>query len=269
MNHELPDRYGRTELVLMVVDPLLLFAYWEVTPESLRQAQHALGTAMEGARAVLRLLDIALIRLDGAAGGSPPPCGRWSSSRPHPSPGICPRRSFARSWNAARASRRGSRLNSPAERHQARCSRDHDDHPTDWLSLSRPALPPPLCPASRARALPGGKLAVRGDHRHLPPPPAGPERPRAGRRGLPAHCHALPPADLHAQGPAVDLPVRTAPEPADRAGVERSPPHRLPAGVPPARHHVPGALPPDPVRIRARVRARSGRRLRAPTRAGH
>ena len=65
MNHELPDRYGRTELVLMVVDPLLLFSYWEVTPESLRQAQHALGTEMEGARAVLRFYDISLIHFDG------------------------------------------------------------------------------------------------------------------------------------------------------------------------------------------------------------
>src|SRR3989475_6963997 len=65
MNHELPDRYGRTELVLMVVDPLLLYGYWEVTPESLRQAQHALGTEMEGARAVLRFYDISLIHFDG------------------------------------------------------------------------------------------------------------------------------------------------------------------------------------------------------------
>jgi len=65
MTSELPDRYGRTELILMVVDPFLLFAYWEVTPESLRQAQHALGNEMEGARAVLRFYDIALIRFDG------------------------------------------------------------------------------------------------------------------------------------------------------------------------------------------------------------
>src|SRR5436309_13266395 len=65
MTSELPDRYGRTELILMVVDPLLLFAYWEVTPESLRQAQHALGKEMEGARAVLRFYDISLIRFDG------------------------------------------------------------------------------------------------------------------------------------------------------------------------------------------------------------
>src|SRR5213592_1222540 len=54
MTAELPDHYGRTELVLMVVDPFLLFAYWEVTPESLGQAQDALGAEMEGARAVLR-----------------------------------------------------------------------------------------------------------------------------------------------------------------------------------------------------------------------
>src|SRR6059036_2335402 len=65
MTAELPDHYGRTELVLMVVDPLLLFAYWEVTPESLGQAQDALGAEMEGARAVLRFYDISLIHFDG------------------------------------------------------------------------------------------------------------------------------------------------------------------------------------------------------------
>ena len=65
MTPELPDRYGRTELVLMVVDPLLLFGYWEVTPESLREAQDVLGVEMEGARAVLRFYDISLIHFDG------------------------------------------------------------------------------------------------------------------------------------------------------------------------------------------------------------
>src|SRR6059036_285591 len=65
MTAELTDHYGRTELVLMVVDPLLLFAYWEVTPESLGQAQDALGAEMVGARAVLRLYDISLIHFDG------------------------------------------------------------------------------------------------------------------------------------------------------------------------------------------------------------
>lgn len=65
MTPELPDRYGRTELVLMAVDPLMLFSYWEVTPESLRQAQDALGAQMQGARAVLRFYDISLIQFDG------------------------------------------------------------------------------------------------------------------------------------------------------------------------------------------------------------
>jgi hypothetical protein len=65
MTPALPDRYGRTELVLMVVDPFLLFAYWEVTPESLRETQDALGAEMEGARAVLRFYDISLIHFDG------------------------------------------------------------------------------------------------------------------------------------------------------------------------------------------------------------
>jgi hypothetical protein len=57
--------YGRTELVLMVVDPFHLFAYWEVTPESLRQAQDALGAEMDGARAVIRMYDVSLIHFDG------------------------------------------------------------------------------------------------------------------------------------------------------------------------------------------------------------
>src|SRR5439155_429871 len=65
MTPELPDRYGRTELVLMVVDPSLLFAYWEVTSEGLREAQVALGAEMKGARAVLRFYDISLIHFDG------------------------------------------------------------------------------------------------------------------------------------------------------------------------------------------------------------
>lgn len=65
MSSDIPDRYGRTELVLMVMDPLHLFAYWEVTPESLQQAQDALGAEMDGARAIMRFYDISLIHFDG------------------------------------------------------------------------------------------------------------------------------------------------------------------------------------------------------------
>ena len=65
MSSDIPDHYGRTELVLMVMDPLHLFAYWEVTPESLREAQDALGAEMDGAGAVVRFYDISLIHFDG------------------------------------------------------------------------------------------------------------------------------------------------------------------------------------------------------------
>ena len=65
MSSDIPDKYGRTELVLMVVDPYHLFANWEVTPESLRQAQDALGAEVDGARAVIRMYDISLIHFDG------------------------------------------------------------------------------------------------------------------------------------------------------------------------------------------------------------
>jgi hypothetical protein len=65
MTPEIPNRYSHTELVLMVVHPLLLFAYWEVTPESCQQAQNALGPEMDGARAVIRMYDISMIHFDG------------------------------------------------------------------------------------------------------------------------------------------------------------------------------------------------------------
>ncbi len=65
MSSNIPDHYGRTELVLMVMDPLHLFAYWEITPESLREAQDALGAEMDGAGAVVRFYDISLIHFDG------------------------------------------------------------------------------------------------------------------------------------------------------------------------------------------------------------
>ena len=65
MSSNIPDHYGRTELVLMVMDPLHLFAYWEVTPESLREAQDTLGAEMDGAGAVVRFYDISFIHFDG------------------------------------------------------------------------------------------------------------------------------------------------------------------------------------------------------------
>ncbi len=60
-----PDYYGRTDTVLMVIHPFLLFAYWEVTPESCRQAHETMGPEIDGARAILRMYDISLIHFDG------------------------------------------------------------------------------------------------------------------------------------------------------------------------------------------------------------
>ena len=65
MSSNIPDHYGQTELVLMVMDPLHLFAYWEVTPESLRKAQDELGAEMAGARAIVRFYDISLVHFTG------------------------------------------------------------------------------------------------------------------------------------------------------------------------------------------------------------
>jgi hypothetical protein len=41
----LPAEYGQTRLVLLVVDPYLVHAYWEVAPEKLRQAKKLAGQA--------------------------------------------------------------------------------------------------------------------------------------------------------------------------------------------------------------------------------
>jgi len=65
MTAQIADRYDTTELALMVVYPLLVFAYWEVTPERCQQALEALGPEMDGARAVIRMYDISLIHFDG------------------------------------------------------------------------------------------------------------------------------------------------------------------------------------------------------------
>ena len=46
----LPLSYGKTRLVLLAVDPWLIHAYWEVTPEKLIEAKEAAGEA----QAVLR-----------------------------------------------------------------------------------------------------------------------------------------------------------------------------------------------------------------------
>lgn len=50
----LPERYGLTELVALPVDPMLVFLYWEVTPEAIEGVRGRLGRGWSDARMVLR-----------------------------------------------------------------------------------------------------------------------------------------------------------------------------------------------------------------------
>lgn len=55
---ELPKGYSKDRLVVMVRDPQWLHAYWEITDQSIRRAEAALGQDWHGARYILRLLDV-------------------------------------------------------------------------------------------------------------------------------------------------------------------------------------------------------------------
>jgi hypothetical protein len=51
---ELPESYARTRLVMLVVDPLLVHAYWEVLPNHLSEAKRRLDGDSNPAQTVLR-----------------------------------------------------------------------------------------------------------------------------------------------------------------------------------------------------------------------
>ena len=61
----LPWRYGVTELVALPVDPVLVYLYWELTPDAINVVRRALGPAWEGAPLVLRAYDVAYVEFDG------------------------------------------------------------------------------------------------------------------------------------------------------------------------------------------------------------
>jgi hypothetical protein len=61
----LPESYGVSELFLLPVDPHWIFAYWEVTPETISDLMGRLGPRAIGGRYVLRLYDVTSIRFDG------------------------------------------------------------------------------------------------------------------------------------------------------------------------------------------------------------
>jgi hypothetical protein len=54
----LPEFYHKTEVVLLPVDPYLVYAYWEVTDVDLKRAKRKLKKEFEGARAALRFYDL-------------------------------------------------------------------------------------------------------------------------------------------------------------------------------------------------------------------
>jgi hypothetical protein len=67
LNNEpaLPARYGVTELVALPVDPVMVYLYWELTPDAIHTARRSLGAAWNGAVQALRGYDVAWIEFDG------------------------------------------------------------------------------------------------------------------------------------------------------------------------------------------------------------
>jgi hypothetical protein len=55
---ELPERYGRDRLALLVRDPYWVHAYWEITPETFNLAEADLGAEHQGSETILRIYDL-------------------------------------------------------------------------------------------------------------------------------------------------------------------------------------------------------------------
>jgi len=66
-NYELPSGYDHTRLVLMVRDPLWVYAYWEVTAADLESAKNKLPPDQrDSAKLVLRMYDVTFRDFDGS-----------------------------------------------------------------------------------------------------------------------------------------------------------------------------------------------------------
>ncbi len=63
---ELPVRYDRTGVTLIARDPQSVYAYWEITPTTLREAQSKLGAAFKNAVRTIRMFNITGIDFNGA-----------------------------------------------------------------------------------------------------------------------------------------------------------------------------------------------------------
>jgi len=65
LREELPSEYGQDKLVLLVRDPWWIYAYWELTSQTLDKIKKELGAAFSGARHILRVYDISNIIFNG------------------------------------------------------------------------------------------------------------------------------------------------------------------------------------------------------------
>jgi hypothetical protein len=68
--HDIPWGYGETRITAMARDPEFLYAYWEVTDESVADARAKLGAGGPGAFCVLRVYDTTLRHFDGTNANS-------------------------------------------------------------------------------------------------------------------------------------------------------------------------------------------------------
>src|SRR3989442_1674343 len=149
-----------------------------------------------------------------------------------------------RAWAAGAAPRRGraAPARAPPPRRgrgavSARPARDAPGQPR-----LRPARPPALRAPSRARGLPRGALARRGDHRDLHPAPRDAGGARARPRPNAAHALAQPTPPRHARRPPAARALPPAPRPAGRAGREGGAADACRRALPPRGGDVPGAL---------------------------
>ncbi|MDK2820737.1 MAG: uncharacterized protein PWP31_702 [Clostridia bacterium] len=55
---ELPNKYGKDEIVLMVKDPYWLYSYWEISDATIENLKRQYGTNWDNSHPVLRIYDL-------------------------------------------------------------------------------------------------------------------------------------------------------------------------------------------------------------------
>ncbi len=67
---DLPVSYDEDRIALLVRDPYWVYAYWDITRETLARAQEALGERWPEAKSILRVYDVTGVEFDGANANS-------------------------------------------------------------------------------------------------------------------------------------------------------------------------------------------------------